>query len=104
MESYQSNTTSRGRDGRKSGLSSHHEVDALANESFQHHCSVWRTWASSNWQGAHAPHPRISLRAFILTLIRLWLYYLEPIAIPRLRQLHTRAVLRSNIERPTGQQ
>src|SRR5258706_13778713 len=92
------------RDGRKSGLSSHHELNTLTNESFQYYCSVWSTWTSSNRQGAQAPRSRFSLGALILTLVRLSLHYSEFLAIPRLRQLHTRAGLHSNIERPAGQQ
>ena len=71
MESYQSNTTGHGRDGRKSGLSFHHEVDMLANESFQYYCSVEYLdlepslrspgSTSSNFSGRSHSYPRTSL-------------------------------------------
>src|SRR5258706_139944 len=49
-------------------------------------------------QGALAPHPRSPLGAPILTLVRLPLHYLEPLAVPRLLHWHTRAALHSYIE------
>ena len=48
VESCQIETTRRTRDGCRSGLSSHHELDTLANESSQYCCSVWSTWTSLN--------------------------------------------------------
>ena len=64
--------------------------------------ALWSTWTSSNRPGAQAPHPRISLGALIPIFVRLSLHYSESLAIPRLQKPHARAMLYSNIERPTG--
>ena len=68
--------------GRKSGRSSHHELDTLADGLFHYYSSMRNTWTPRNQQRSTLRIPGNPLGARMHTPVRLCLHYLESLAIP----------------------
>ena len=85
MEPYLGDATGRRRDWQGSGASSHHEINTIANGSYQYYFFLCTPRVIGK-----RPNP---LGARILTLVYLPLHYVKSLAISHLLHLHIRAAL-----------